>query len=165
MLAAPLGVILATSVPTGALAADVISLSPSLSQGTTKFKGKTKFKAHGALNFRTMKDGVACKDSLSLERRVREVVNRKIRFRWILIRGGDQKRSCQETPTGAKPAKESTSREFLNNPDPYRALLAKTPLRLRYSVRVTVNGRLAYRKTLISPVTRTSLSKSFRQTA
>jgi hypothetical protein len=160
--AAFLGALLITGAPGVASAADVYGFQPSLGQGTTKFKGKTKFKAVGSLSFETRVDGVSCQDSLLLQRRVREVVDRQIRYRWIEIRDGDGIRSCTPTPSGAKPAAERTTLSFLNDPAPYRRLLAKGPLRLRYQVTVSVGGHSVYRKTVIAAVTAVTLARAFR---
>jgi hypothetical protein len=162
VLVALSGLVITAATSSAASAADVFGFKPRLGQGTTKFEGKTKFKAYAEITFRTMVDGVTCSDSLSLERRVREVVNHHFRFRWILIRGGDPLQRCQETPTGAKPAAEKSSLKFLNDPAPYKRVLSTTPLRLRYRVTVRSAGRVVFFKTLISPVTTATLSRGFR---
>jgi hypothetical protein len=165
VLVALLGVAPATCAPPVASAADVFGFKPKLGQGTTKVKVKktfeTKFEAYGELSFRTRVDGVECTDSISLQRRVRDV-GHKTHFSWIEIRDGLPLRRCSATPTGAKPAAERTSQKFLNDPEPYRRLLKKTPLRLRYSVTVRASGVVVYHKTLTAPVTAASLSSPFR---
>jgi hypothetical protein len=144
-----------------ASAADVFGFQPKLGQGTTKFRGQTKYKAYSEVTFKTMVDGVTCTDSLSLERRVREVVNHHFHYRWILIRGGEPARRCVTNPT-RKPASEKSSLQFLNNPAPYKRLLETTPLRLRYRVVVRSNGKVVFFRTIIKPVTNATLSQSFR---
>lgn len=161
VLVACLGLAFTAGTSSAASAADQSDFKPRLGQGTTTFQGKTKFKAYAEITFRTMVDGVTCTDSLSLERRVREVVNRRIRFRWILIRGGDPKRRCVTNPA-RKPASEKSSLQFLNDPAPYRRLLSSTPLRLRYRVVVRSGGKVVFFKTLIAPVTSATLSQRFR---
>jgi hypothetical protein len=162
VLVALLGLVFTAGASSAASAADVFGFKPKLGQGTTKFQGKTKFKAYAEVTFSTMVDGVGCTDSLSLERRVREVVNHKFRFKWILIRGGDPDRRCSPTPTGAKPAREKSSLKFLNDPAPYKRLLATTPLRLRYRVTVRSAGRVVFFRTMIAPVTRATLAQKFK---
>ena len=161
VLVAPLILAFAASGSSAASAADVSDFKPRIGQGTTKFGGKTKWEAYGETSFKTMVDGVTCTDSLSLERRVREVVNRQIRYRWILIRGGDPLRRCVTDPK-TKPAAEKTSLRFLNDPAPYRRLLKTTPLRLRYRVVVRSSGRVVFIKSLVAPVTSATLSQKFK---
>jgi hypothetical protein len=144
-----------------ASAADVFGFKPKLGQGTVKLKGQTKYEGYAEVTFQTMVDGVTCTDSLSLERRVREFVNHRTRYRWILIRGGDPQRRCVTAPA-RKPATEKSSLKFLNNPAPYKRLLETTPLRLRYRVVVRSSGRVVFFKSLTVPVTNTTLSRSFR---
>jgi hypothetical protein len=164
-----LGLAFAVSGTSAASAADVSGFKIAIGQGTTTLKKKnvttTKFKALGSLSFQTNLDGVSCQDSLSLERRVKEVVHKQVRYRWILIRGGLPEGICRATPRGAKPAAEKTSRVFLNDPSAYNHVLSVGPLRLRYAARVILNGHLVYHKTLISPVTTKTLRHTFRTTA
>jgi hypothetical protein len=165
-LAALLGTGFATVGPCVATAADdAFDFKPSIGQGTTKFEGQTKYKALGSTTFMTRVNGVSCTDSLALQRRVKQVTHGKTTFHWILIRGGERDRKCVTAPKGAKPASETSSLQFLNSSAPYKRLLATTPLRLRYSIKVIVNGHLRFRKTLTTPVTSKTLSQSFRTTA
>jgi hypothetical protein len=148
-----------------ASAADLSSFKPQIGQGTTKFHGETKFKARGSLSFLSLVGGLACTDSLSLERQVQELLpHHQLHMKWILIRDGDQEQSCKPRTAGLLPfpANEGSSQAFLNDPAPYRQLLKKGKLRLRYTVKVKVNGLVAYRKTITAPVTKQTLSRSFR---
>jgi hypothetical protein len=165
-LCAGLALVLSTGGACVASAADnAFDFAPQIRQGMTTFKGKSKWQAEGAITFKTRDNGVSCTDSLALQRRVKRVAHGKVSFDWILIRGGERDRKCVENPPGAKPATERSSLKFLNSPTPYKHLLATTPLRLRYSIKVIVNGHLAFRKTLATPVTSKTLSQSLRQTA
>jgi hypothetical protein len=164
-LCAGLGLVLSTGGASLASAAnDVFDFKPAIAQGTTKFKGQTKYKAQGSVSFKTRVNGVSCTDSLSLERRVKQVSHGKTTFHWILIRGGMPERKCEADPKGPKPADERSVQSFLNSPGPYKHVLATTPIRLRYAIKVIVNGHLRFRKTLTTPVTAKTLSQSFRPT-
>src|SRR3954467_15230567 len=132
---------------------DAFAFKPQISQGMTKFKGQTKWEAEGLTSFKTRVAGVSCTDSLLLQRRAKQVVHGKVTFHWILIRGGERARKCATAPTGPLPATERPTLKFLNDPAPYRHVLATTPLRLRYSIKVIVNGHLRFRRTLTTPVT------------
>jgi hypothetical protein len=155
---AVLGLVVAASSAGVASAAPspVSNVKASVGQGMTSYKGKPKYRARGSVSF-TATAAVECRDSLSLERRVKEVAHGKVHFNWVLIRGGDHERSC--SPTAAK---QRSTLSFLNDPAPYRRLLGKGKLRLRYSVKLTANGATAYRKTIVKPVTAQLLSHAFR---
>jgi hypothetical protein len=152
-----LGLLAATGIAGAAQAAPspVSGVKASIGQGMTKYDGKPKYRARGSVSFSSSASTVECRDSLSLERRVKNVAHGKVSFNWILIRGGERERTCS-----ASSARSSLT--FLNDPAPYRRLLGKSKLRLRYSVKITADGATAYRKTIVKPVTSQLLSHSFR---
>jgi hypothetical protein len=62
-----------------------------LGQGKSKFLNRTTWRARATIQFRTSDDGVTCEDEFALERRVKQPVNGRITYRWILIRKAEQR--------------------------------------------------------------------------
>lgn len=140
----------------------VSNVQVQIGQGQSRFFGAPKWRARGAVSFTANAANVRCEDKIVLERRVREVVNRQFRYRWIEIAKGDQRERSSGTTTGQRPVTVRSAISLYHGDAPYRRLLQSTPLRLRYEYRITVGGALNQRRSVVRPVTLATLSQAYR---
>jgi hypothetical protein len=134
-----------------------------LGQGKSKFLNRTTWRARATIQFRTSDDGVSCEDELALERRVKQPVNGRITYRWILIRKAEQREfGCADRAGAPKPVTQRANVQFYHDPAAYAQILKSSPMRLRYTVRVLFAGQVAYSKTLLKPVTPKTLRQGYR---
>jgi hypothetical protein len=141
----------------------VSDVKVELGQGHAFFHGAPKFRARGAVSFKAASDGVRCTDKVVLERRVREVVNRQFRFRWIEIGKGDRReRTCADRPSAPKPVAQGSAINFYHGDSAYRRILRSSALRVRYEVTIAVGGRTAFRRNVWRPMTLATISQAYR---
>jgi hypothetical protein len=140
----------------------VTNVKVELGQGHTFFHGKPKFRIRGAVSFMAGSDGVTCTDKISLERRVRRVVNRRFQYYWIEIATGDRRElKCVDRPSAPKPVAQRSAVNFYHADDAYRRLLRATPLRVRYDITIAVGGQTAFHRNVTRPVTLHSLGQRY----
>jgi hypothetical protein len=156
----------AACAPGAASAASVSDVKIEIGQGMSKFVGrttKTTWRARASIEFRTSDDGVSCEDELALERRVKVPVNGRITYRWSLIRKGEQRElGCADRAGAPKPVTQRANVQFYHDPAAYAQILKRSPMRLRYTIRVLFLGQVAYRKTFFRPVTPGTLRQAYR---
>jgi hypothetical protein len=134
-----------------------------IGQGKASFHGRLKYRARGTLSFLANSDGVRCTDKVVLERRVREIVNRRLRYRWIEIARGDQReRTCADRPAAPKPLAQHSAVSLYHDDAAYRRILRTSALRVRYEVVIAVGGRTAFRRSASRPVTLATMAQPYR---
>jgi hypothetical protein len=140
----------------------ITDVKMEIGQGRASFHGKLKYRARGTLAFLANSDGVRCTDKVVLERRVRQVVDRRFRFVWVEIARGDQRElACADRAGAPKPVAQRSAVSLFHGDEAYRRLLRSTPLRIRYEVTIAVSGRTAFRRSATLPVTLRTLGQRY----
>jgi hypothetical protein len=140
----------------------ITGVKVEMGQGKSRFHGKPKWRARGAVSFMAAADGVTCTDKIALERRIRRVVNHRFQFVWVEIAKGDQReRTCADRPSAPKPVAQHSAISLYHGDAAYRRLLKTTPLRIRYEITITAGGRTAFHRSVTRPVTLRTLGQPY----